>query len=57
MQVKELNEKEMLNISGGTLTSSFINAINGIINTIYELGKETGSAIRRLTTGSYCHIN
>ena len=57
MQVKELNEKEMSNIVGGALTSSFINAINGIINTLFELGKETGSALRRLTSGAYCQIN
>ena len=57
MQIKELNEKEMLEINGGALTSAFISAINGVINTLYELGKETGSSLRRLTSGKYCPIN
>lgn len=57
MQVKELNDNEMFKINGGALTSSFINAINSVINTLYELGKETGSSLRRLTSGKYCPIN
>lgn len=57
MQVKELDKQEMLSVSGGGLTSSFINAITNAINTLYELGKETGSALRRLTNNKYCPIN
>ena len=57
MEIKELDKQEMLNIDGGTFTSSFINAITNAINTLYELGKETGSALRRLTTNKYCPIN
>lgn len=57
MLVRELKEKEMMEIDGGTLTSSFINAIAKIVNTLFDIGKETGSAIRRLTTGNYCSIN
>ncbi len=50
----ELTKKEMQNIDGGSFTSSFINAINSAINTLYELGKETGSALRRITNNTYC---
>ena len=57
MVVRELKENEMLNIDGGSLSSSIINAINQIINTLYELGSATGSAIRRLVGGSYCSAN
>ena len=57
MIVRELKEKEMMEIDGGTLTSSFINAIANIVNVIFDIGKETGSAIRRLTMGNYCSIN
>ena len=57
MQAKELNESEMLKINGGSLPSSLINAIVNAINTFYELGKETGSALRRLTINQYCPIN
>ncbi len=57
MQIKELDKQEMLATNGGTFTSSFINAITNAINVLYELGKETGSALRRLTTNKYCPIN
>lgn len=57
MQVTELTEKEMLKVNGGALTSSFINAINSVINTLFELGRETGSSLRRLTSGAYCPMN
>lgn len=57
MQARELNENEMLKINGGALTSSFINAINSVINTLFELGKETGSTLRRLIQGNYCPMN
>lgn len=54
MQTTELNKKEMQKINGGAISFSFINAINNIINTIYELGKETGSALTRLVSGNSC---
>ena len=57
MLVRELKEKEMINIDGGSLTSSFINAIAKIVNILYEIGEATGSAIRRVTTGNYCNVN
>ena len=31
--------------------------INKAINTLYELGKATGSAIRRIIKKSYCKVN
>lgn len=58
MQVKELKEQEMESIiGGGTISSSVINAIAKIIDTIYNLGNQTGSGIRRLTSGEYCPLN
>lgn len=57
MSVKELDDFEKESIDGGAITSSIINALAKAVSTIYELGKETGSAIRRLTAGKYCNIN
>ena len=57
MQVKELDKQEMQSINGGSLTSSFINAVVNAVNTIYELGKATGGALRRLTNSTYCPMN
>lgn len=53
----ELQKNELIEITGGAITSTWINSINKIINTIYELGKETGSGIRRLINSNYCPIN
>lgn len=50
----ELNNKQMKTIEGGAITSAMLNAISKAINTLYELGKQTGSAIRRLVKNSYC---
>lgn len=53
----ELKKKEMQRINGGGLTSAMINAVTKAITTIYELGKSTGSAIRRIVKKSYCSVN
>ena len=53
----KLKAIEMKNITGGGLTSSFINAISKAVNIVYELGKQTGSALRRIVYGKYCPIN
>jgi len=53
----ELNNEKMKQVEGGaSITSAMINAISKAVNTLYELGKQTGSAIRRLVGNSYCPI-
>ncbi len=56
----QLKNEEMRKVSGGAVSiSSIINAFSKLINTVYELGRSTGSAIRRLGKGkkSYCESN
>ena len=53
MEAKELKDIEMNEISGG-VSYSFINAITKALGLLYNLGKEAGSAVRRLATGNYC---
>lgn len=53
----KLNQEQMKNIAGGAITSAMINAISKAVNTLYELGKATGSAIRRLINKTYCPLN
>ena len=53
----ELNQENMKQIEGGAITSAMINAISKAVNTLYELGKATGSAIRRIINNSYCPMN
>ena len=51
----ELKKEQLKNIEGGTsLTSAMLNAISKAVNTLYELGKQTGSAIRRIIKNNYC---
>lgn len=50
----ELNKEKMKQIEGGAITSAMINAISKAVNTLYELGRQTGSALRRIIRKSYC---
>ena len=52
--MKQLNNKELYNISGGTLSASMYNAIFRGAELLLELGRSLGSAIRRYFTGKYC---
>ena len=52
-----LQKEELLNIVGGvSITASLINSIYRGINSILDLGRSLGSAIRRLSGGSMCPI-
>ncbi|MBQ2873286.1 MAG: hypothetical protein IJE89_04745 [Bacilli bacterium] len=53
----KLNDEKMKQVSGGAITSAMINALSKAVNTLYELGKATGSALRRLIKKSYCKVN
>ncbi len=54
----ELNEIELKNIVGGstTITSAFVNSVARAIETISELGKSFGSAIRRIGSKNVCPL-
>lgn len=52
----ELTNKEMYNVNGGAITSAFINAINKLIGTIFDIGRSTGSSIRRISKGKNCPV-
>ena len=58
--MRELNSKELLNIYGGAttnwLTATFINAAARILDTIMDVGRSLGTAIRRTTNGSICPL-
>lgn len=53
----KLTKQEMIQVKGGGISYSLINAITKAITAIYELGKSTGSAIRRAIKKTYCPIN
>ncbi len=52
--MKILNKQELLMISGGAISGSLINAFIRGINTILDLGRSLGTAIRRIQTKQFC---
>ena len=51
----ELNNKKLLVIIGGAnFTGSLVSALTKGINTILDLGKTLGSAVRRIVNGQIC---
>ena len=55
--MKELNNLELLEIAGGVnWTGTFFNAIARAIDTVMDVGRSLGSAIRRIANGSMCSI-
>ena len=53
----KLNKEEMKKIDGGGITSAMLNAISKAVNTVYQLGRQTGSAIKRILQKSHCPLN
>lgn len=50
----QINDKqELLNITGG-ISASYITALVRGINSILELGRSLGTALRRLFSGKIC---
>ena len=56
--MRELSNKELMDIMGGAnwLTAAFFNAAARGIETIMDVGRRLGSAIRRLVNGKICSI-
>lgn len=52
-----LTRKELMNLYGGAITGTLINSIVRGINSILELGRSLGSAIRRSTVNNLCPIS
>lgn len=49
-----MSKQELQNIVGGSVSATFITAIVRGINSILDLGRSLGTAIRRITTGQKC---
>ena len=52
--MSQIEEKELKNIIAGSISASFITAIVRGINSVLDLGRSLGTAIRRITTGQKC---
>ena len=49
-----LENKELYELQGGAMSAALLNAIARAANTILELGRAVGSAIRRMYSRNYC---
>ena len=49
-----MKEEELRNIKGGSITASFVSAISRGVNTLYNVGRALGSAIRRIHDDDLC---
>lgn len=56
--MRQLNDKELMDIMGGAnwLTAAFFNAAARTIETVMEVGRSLGSALRRVFSGKTCSI-
>jgi len=51
-----INNNELKQIIGGTITATFLGYIVRGINSILDLGRSIGTAIRRIQTGKLCSL-
>jgi len=55
--MRQLRNEELLTVIGGiNITGAFLTSIYKGINTVLDLGRSFGSALRRISTGSMCSL-
>jgi hypothetical protein len=52
-----LKEEELLNIKGGAINATLVNALARIIGVFYDIGEAVGSSIRRITSKNRCKVS
>lgn len=52
----KLTKDELLKVSGGSITTTMINALARGVGVIFEIGQALGSAIRRAITKTTCTL-
>ena len=50
----ELQKTELLNINGGNISGTMVNAFVKALDSLLDLGRSLGTAIRRIATGNLC---
>lgn len=51
-----LQDRELIDINGGGISASLLNAFARGIKTVFEVGQAIGSAIRRIQSRKYCSL-
>ena len=54
--MKDLNKEELLDINGGGISGTLISSLTRGINTLLDMGRSLGSAIRRIGSGNVCPL-
>lgn len=55
--MKELNKNELVCIDGGaTISGTLISALSKGVNTILDMGRSLGTAIRRIGSNNICPV-
>ena len=54
--MKELRNDELLNVYGGSISGTLISAVTRGINTVLDMGRALGNAIRRIGSGNVCPL-
>lgn len=54
MNSYDLNNNELINITGGAITASYLNSLSRFGEFVYNVGKALGSSIARLFGKRYC---
>lgn len=54
--MRELNNEILTDIRGGAISGSFLSAIAKTINSLLNLGRSLGNAIRRIQYNSICKL-
>jgi hypothetical protein len=52
----ELNNVDLINIRGGSISGTLINSFARGINALLDLGRSLGNAIRRISSKSLCKL-
>jgi len=54
--MKDLNKEELLNVDGGSISGTLISSLTRGINTLLDMGRSLGTAIRRIGSGNVCPL-
>lgn len=52
-----LSKEELILIKGGAFSSTLLNSVSRLIDTLLKLGQTVGTAIRRSFSKNYCKIS
>lgn len=54
--MNKLNNEQLSQINGGTLTGAFLQYISKLATTIFDIGRALGSSVRRIQSDNICPL-